>query len=90
MNLSWELENNKQTMYFVFIIKIGHKSVSTYNGKITGKEIKKLFSCDYITSRQNVEKRLIDNEPIQERIMDFDYYEGYLTSISNKIFLWQC
>ena len=46
-------------MYLVFIFKIRHKSVSRDNGKCTRKEIPKLFSWNYLTSRWNVEKRLI-------------------------------
>ena len=76
-------------MYFVFIIKTRYKSVSRDNGKITREEI-----CDYLASRRNVEKRLINTEvSIQSRkknMMDFDYYEEYLKSIWNKILLLQC
>ena len=44
-----------------------------------------LFSCDYLTIRRNVVRK----ERNQEKMMDFDYYEEYLTSISNKMLLWQ-
>ena len=68
-------------MLFVLVTKTRHKSVSRDNGKIivTGKEMSKLFSCDYLTSHysmvkccQNVEKRLILSLQ-EENMMDFDY-----------------
>ena len=43
----------------------------------------KLFSCDYFTIRWNV-AREERKEGIKKKIMDFDYYEEYLTSISSK------
>ena len=51
----WIYHQNQtqQTMYFVFIIKTRHKSVSRDNDKITRKVISKLFSCNYLTSRWN-------------------------------------
>ena len=54
LGLAWEPGNDKQTMYFVFVIKTRHKSVSRGNSKFTRKEISKLISCDYLTIRQNV------------------------------------
>ena len=34
---------------------------------------------------------MIDTEAsIKNKIMEFDYYEEYLRSISKKILLWQC
>ena len=32
---------------------------------------------------------MLEKKRIKKKIMDFDYCEEYLTSISNKIFLWQ-
>ena len=32
---------------------------------------------------------LLEKKGIKKKMMDFDYYEEYLTSISNKILLWQ-
>ena len=52
-----ETGNDKKTMYFVFIIKTRQKPVSRDNDKIARKEISILFSCDYLTSRRNAEKR---------------------------------
>ena len=46
LGLAWEPGNDKQTMYFVFVIKTKHKSVSRVNSKITRKEMPKLFSCE--------------------------------------------
>ena len=85
-------------MYFVFVTKTKCKSVSRNSGKIivTGKEMSKLFSFDYLTMhynmvkyRRNAEKRLILSL-LEENMMDFDYHEEYLTSILNKILSWQC
>ena len=66
LNLVWEPGNDKQSIYFVFIIKTRHKSVFCDNGKITRKEISKLFSCDYPASRRNIEKRLINTENVRQ------------------------
>ena len=81
-------------MYFVFTTKTIHKFVSRDSGKIlvTLKEMSKLSLCDYLITHfsmmhRNIEKRLTLTL-LEEKIMDFDYYEEYLTSISNKI-LWQ-
>ena len=46
LNFDWDLENDKQTMYFAFSIKARHKAVFGDTGKITRKEMLKLFSCD--------------------------------------------
>ena len=71
-------------MYFVFIIKTRHKSLFHDYGKITQKEISIFFSCDYLTSRRNVEKRLIISTEVsiqsRKKMIDFDYYEKWLTS----------
>ena len=49
-------------MYFVFTIKIRHKSVPRDSGRITRKEMSKLFSRDYATtSEQYGEIRRIVN-----------------------------
>ena len=32
---------------------------------------------------------MLEKNRIKKKIMDFDYREEYLRSISNKIFLWQ-
>ena len=58
MDLAWEPGNDKQTLYVVFFIKTRHKSVPCDYGKITQKEITKLFLDEYLTSRWNVEKGL--------------------------------
>ena len=55
----------------------------------------KLFSCDYdhcdmVKCRQNMNFEEMDTEPSTGKLMDFDYFEEYLTSIPNKILLWQC
>ena len=79
-------------MYSVLVNKTRHKFVSRDNGKITRKAMSELFSCDYLTSHRNVESRfIIDTESsIKGKMVNFDYYEEYLTSISNNILLWQC
>ena len=59
LDLAGEPGNDKQTMYFVFVIKIRSKSVSRDNGKVIRKEMSKLFSRDNLTSHRNVEKILI-------------------------------
>ena len=46
-NLGRETGNDKQTTYFTPVIKTRHMTVSRDNGKITRKEMSKLFSCDY-------------------------------------------
>ena len=57
-------------MYLMFLNKTRHKSVFRDNSKIivTGKEMSKLLSCEYLTTHynmakchQNVEKRLIES-----------------------------
>ena len=74
------------------------KSISGDNGKIivTEKDMSKLFSYDFlaiydsmIKCHQNLEKRLILG-PKEKKILDLDYYEEHLTSISNKTLLWHC
>ena len=45
MGLARETGNDKQTMYYVFVIKTRDNSVYHVNSKITRKEISKLFSC---------------------------------------------
>ena len=50
LNFNWGSGNDKQTMHFVFVIKIRHKSVSRDNGKIAQKEMSKLFSCGCFTT----------------------------------------
>ena len=67
MNLGWEPRDDKQTMYFVFAIKTKHMSVSCGNGKITRKEMSKLFSCGYdrydmVKCHGNVNFEEIDTE----------------------------
>ena len=67
MNLGWEPGDDKQTMYFVFTIKTKHMSVSCGNGKITRKEMSKLFSCghdryDMVKCHRNVNFEEIDTE----------------------------
>ena len=63
-------------MYFVFVIETRHNSVSRDNSKIVPKEMSKLFSCDYLTTRRNVA-----TEERNKKMMDFNC-EEYLTSIS--------
>ena len=74
-------------MYSVFVSKTRHNFVSRDNNKITRKEMSNLFSCDYLTIRQNVAREERNQE---KKMMDFDYYEEYLTSITNKLLLWLC
>ena len=54
-------------MYFIFAKKTRHMSVSCDNGKITRKEISKLFLCDdhydIVKYRLNVNFEEIDTEP---------------------------
>ena len=55
----------------------------------------KLFSCDYLIKVwQNVTEMWVLKRFIlslqEEYLMDFDYYQEYLSSISNKILFWQC
>ena len=76
-------------MYFVFVIKNRHNSVSRGNSKITRKEMSNLYRCDYLTIRQNVAREERKRKK-SKKMMNFDYYDEYLTSISNKILLWQC
>ena len=56
--LNFKLESGKdiQTLYFVFVIKTRHKSLSCDNGKITRKEMSKLFLCDYLTTHYSMVK----------------------------------
>ena len=70
-------------MYFVFIIKTRHKSVSSGNSKITRKEMSKLPFAKVKLDEMLEKKR------IKKKMMDFDYRQNYLRSISNKILLWQ-
>ena len=70
-------------MYFVFIIKTRHKSVSPGNSKITRKEMPKLPFAEMKLDEMLEKKR------INKKMMDFDYRHNYLRSISNKILLWQ-
>ena len=70
-------------MYFVFIIKTRHKSVSPGNSKITRKEMSKLSFAKMKLDEMLEKKR------IKKKMMDFDYRQNYLRSISNKILLWQ-
>ena len=70
LNIGWESGNDKQTMYFVFVIKSRHKFVSHDNGKITQKAVSKLFPCDYLATHYSMAKWLwnvnieeIDTEP---------------------------
>lgn len=92
---TWGTGNNKQTMYFVLVTETRHKPISYDNGKIlvTLKIMSKLCFCDYLITHcsmvhEHIEKRLTLTFQ-GEKIMDFDYYEKHLTSISNKM-LWQC
>ena len=55
-----------------------------------------LFLCNYLTTHysilkffRNVLNRLILNIQ-EEKMMQFAYYEEYLTRVLNKIRLWQC
>ena len=48
----------------------------------------KLFSCDYLNIHQNVARWDAKEERNQEKMMDFEYCEEYLMSISNKVLLW--
>ena len=82
-------------MYLAFVTKTRHKSVFHDNGNIivTGTEMSKLFSFDYLTMHysimnchRNVENRLTLSLQ-EEKIIDSDYYVEYLTSMSNKISL---
>ena len=59
VDLIWEPGNHKQTIYFAFVITTRYKSAYRHNCKITWNEIVKSISCDYLTSRRNVEKWLI-------------------------------
>ena len=57
------------TMYFVFAIKTRHISVSRDNGKISRKQMRKLFSCNYDhydmgKCQLNVKFDEIDTEPL--------------------------
>ena len=54
LGLTWEPGNDKQTMYFVFVIKTRHNSVSRGNSEITRKEMSNLFSCDCLIICRNV------------------------------------
>ena len=88
MNLGWEPRDDKQTMYFVFAIKTKHMSVSCGNGKITRKEMSKLFSCGYdrydmVKCHRNVNFEEIDTECSTGK-NDGLYCEEYLRSILNK------
>ena len=71
LNFKLESGNDIQTMYFVFVIKTRHKSLSCDNGKITRKEMSKLFLCDYLTTHYsmvkchgNVNFEEINSEPL--------------------------
>ena len=71
-------------MYFVFSIKTRHTSVSSGDGKITQKEMSKLFSNDYLTTHYNTVKchrnvnfEGIDTEPSTGKMEDFDWCEEY-------------
>ena len=58
-------------MYFLFVIKTRHKSVSRGNSKITPKKMLKLFSCDYITIRRNVARLDAREEKNKEKDNEF-------------------
>ena len=73
-------------MYFVFAIKTRHSSSPNDNGKVSRKEIFKLFSRLNITEL-SILKRLILNLQ-QKKMMNFDCYDKYLRSISNNTLLW--
>ena len=79
MGLTWEPKNDKQTMYFVSVIKTRHMSVSRDNVKITPKEMSKFLSYDHLI-RWNVEKRAFNS--IKKKMTGFDKYEEYWTSIA--------
>ena len=59
------------------IVKSDKKKSQNYFGSI--------MKC-----RRNVNFEEIDSEPSTEKLMDFDYCEENLRSISNKILLRQC
>ena len=68
-------------MYFVFVTKTRHNSVSRDKTIITGKEISKSFLCDYFTTHysmvcRNVEK-ILKLIPQEGKMMDITYYEKY-------------
>ena len=68
MNSGREPGSNKQTMFFIFIIKTRHKSVSCDNSKITRNEMSKWFSYDFdqydiVKFRWYVNFEEIDTEP---------------------------
>ena len=52
-------------IYFAFAIKTRHKSVSRGNGKITRKEMSKLFLCGYLTTHYSMVKCL-QNDNFEE------------------------
>ena len=62
------------------------------------QEMSKLFSYDYLTNSMLKCCRNVDFEETgkprlqqqQQKMMEFDYREEYLRSISDKILLWQC
>ena len=86
MNLGWEPGNDKQN----YVICI---SVSRGNGKIIQKEI--IFSellplCYGEMSPKCESWRNGYWVSSTWKHMDFEYYEEYLKSTSNKIVLWQC
>ena len=77
-------------MNFVFTIKTEYKSVAHDNSKIAPKKISKIiFVAWWNAAKMSILKRLIMRLQ-QEKMMDFDYCDEYLGSISNKILFWQC
>ena len=75
-------------MYFVFVIETRHKSPVA----IVKSHRKKCQNYFRETSSPFAKSKLDDMpewKGIKEKMMDFDYCEKYLTSISNKILLWQ-
>ena len=53
------------------------------------KNLKNVLA-EWMKCHWNVNFEQIDTEPSGKKMMDFDYCEEYLRSISNKILLWQC
>ena len=65
-------------MYFVFVTKTRHKSVSCGNSKIIRKEMSKIFSCGQFThhsSKCNQVDKMLEVKGIKKKMMNFDYCE---------------
>ena len=70
-------------MYFVSVMKTRHSRVSRGNSEITRKEISNLFSKVIFTICRNL-VRWDATKGIKKMMMDFDYCEEYLLSISKQ------